>query len=93
MNSYNLYVYREMPYFSIDVDADTVGFSMVELLISEYSKLAKEKLNEGDYEDALEFCKTANKLNGIYEEAKKELAEREEKKDEDSDGDTERSEA
>jgi len=75
MNSINLYKYNGESYFDLDIDADATGLCMIELLINEYAKLAKEKLADCDFDDALKLCQSANRLNEVYIKAKKEISE------------------
>ena len=84
--SINAYDFSNGPYFSISIDADIVGICMVEILRDEYAKLAKEKLHDGDYADAMEYCRTANNFQKEIDNAKKMIANRaEEKETEDAD--------
>lgn len=84
MTTVNAYDYKEIPYFSIDIDADIVGFCMAELLRDEYAKLAKEKLTDMDFDDAVKYCRLANDFQKEIDKAKGLLEKRAEKGEEDA---------
>lgn len=77
MNTVSVYEYQNKPYFNIDIDADLTGFAMMELLIGEFAKLAKEALEEGNYSETKDLCSMANKYSEAVQKAKDMLAESE----------------
>ena len=71
------YDFKDTPYFDINIDADITGMCLVEMLRDELAKLAKEFLNDDNFEDAVKYCKTANDFQKEMDRARKILAEKE----------------
>lgn len=85
MTTVHTYDFREIPYFSIDIDADVTGLCIAEIIGDEYAKLAKEKLNDGDYDDAIKFCRVARDFEDAIQTAKEMIAKKQEEVVEDAD--------
>lgn len=68
--SFNTYEYSGKPYFSIDIDADLTGFCMIELIQNEYAKLAKDYLEERNYDGAMECCQIVNAIQKSIDKAR-----------------------